>query len=62
MRGRGAIEISEEAVSLLRAASSATIATYLAGAIPLALGVLFFWTDMARNPFAPERLHWNHSA
>ncbi len=51
-----AIGILEEAVHLLRNAGSATLALYLTGAVPFAVGFLFFWTDMARNPFAPERL------
>ena len=57
MKGeRGAVDVLEEAVSLLRAASAATIVTYLVGAIPLAIGMLFFVTDMARDAFAAERL------
>ena len=56
MRERGAIEILEESVSCLRAASSSTIATYLVGAVPFSIGILFFWSDMVRNPFAAERL------
>jgi hypothetical protein len=55
-RERGAIEILEEAVQLLRTAPATSIAVYLAGAIPLLVGLLFFWTDMTRNPFAAERL------
>ena len=58
MKERGAIEILEEAVGLLRTAPAAAIAAYLAGAIPFSLGILFFWADMARNPFAFERLPW----
>ncbi len=46
----------EEAVQVLRTASIASLAVYLAGAIPFFLGFLFFWTDMTRNPFAAERL------
>jgi hypothetical protein len=53
---RGAVEILEEAIQLLRVAPAASIATYLAGAIPFLVGLLFFWTDMTRNPFAAERL------
>ncbi len=56
MRERNAIEILEEAIRLLQSAPAATLAAYLVGAIPFFLGLLFFWTDMARNPFASERL------
>ena len=56
MRERGAIDILEDSIQLLRAAPSAAIAAYLAGAIPFFVGLLFFWTDMSRNPFAAERL------
>lgn len=55
-RAPAAIEILEDAVQLLRTASAATLAVYLAGAVPFLLGVLFFWTEMTRNPFAAERL------
>ena len=56
MRARGSIEILEESIQLLRAAPSAAIAAYLAGAVPFFAGLLFFGTDMSRNPFAAERL------
>jgi len=56
MRQREAVEILEEALQLLRTAPSAAIAAYLAGAIPFLVGLLFFLADMARNPFAAERL------
>jgi hypothetical protein len=56
MQERGAVEILEEAVHLLRGAPPAAMAVYLAGAIPFFVGLLFFWTDMARNPFAAEWL------
>ena len=56
MRERKALEILEESVNLLRAAPSAAVAAYLAGMVPFSLGLLFFLTDMLRNPFAAERL------
>jgi hypothetical protein len=56
MRARGAIEILEESVNLLREAPAAAIAAYLTGAIPFALALLFFFTEMTRSPFASERL------
>lgn len=38
-----AIELVEESVHLLRGAPASTLVTYYAGAVPCALGVLFFW-------------------
>ncbi len=48
----GALETIETAVHLLRVAPAGTLATYYAGALPFVLGLLFFWADMSRNPFA----------
>jgi hypothetical protein len=56
MRELDAIEILEESIQLLRAAPSAAIAAYVTGAVPFFVGLLFFWTDMSRNPFAAERV------
>ena len=56
MRELDAIEILEESIQLLRTAPSTAIAAYLAGAVPFFAGLLFFWTDMSRSPFAAERL------
>ena len=56
MQARGAVEILEESVNLLREAPPAAIAAYLTGAIPFSLGLLFFFTEMIRSPFASERL------
>jgi Domain of unknown function (DUF4129) len=50
--GPGALALIEEAVHLLRVAPLGTLATYHAGALPFVLGLLYFWTDMSRNPFA----------
>lgn len=52
--GPGALEIIETAVHLLRVAPAGTLATYYAGALPFVLGLLFFWADLSRNPFAPQ--------
>ncbi|HEY5041248.1 MAG TPA: hypothetical protein VIK53_04540 [Verrucomicrobiae bacterium] len=54
--GRNAFDLIEEAVHLLRTAPAATLAVYYAGAIPFVLGLLFFWTDMSRSPFAGQHL------
>src|ERR1041385_4539994 len=51
-----ALELIEEAIHLLRAAPLSTIATYYLGALPFVLGLLYFWTDMSRSPFASGHL------
>src|SRR5947208_2892647 len=51
-----AIEILEQAVSLLRNAPAAAIAAYLTGAGPFVVGVLFFLNDMTRGAFAYDHL------
>jgi len=56
MQARGAIEILEESVNLLREAPAAAVAAYLTGSIPFAVALLFFFTEMTRSPFASERL------
>jgi hypothetical protein len=53
---RGAVQIVEEAVALLRTASAGTILTYLFGAVPFQVAFLYFLSEMMRNPFARERL------
>src|SRR6185312_14296609 len=53
---KSAFDLIEEAVHLLRAAPVATLALYYLGAIPFVLGLLFFWADMSRNPYAPRHL------
>jgi hypothetical protein len=55
-RPRGSVQIVEEAVALLRAASSETIFMYLFGAIPFFVAFLYFLSEMMRNPFARESL------
>ena len=52
--GPGALETIEAAVHLLRVAPVVTLATYYAGALPFILGLLFFWADMSRSPFARQ--------
>ena len=51
-----AIEILEQAVSLIRFAPSAAIAAYLAGAVPFMVAMLFFLNDMTRSAFAFDHL------
>lgn len=54
--GRPATELIEEASHLLRAGPISALACYYLGSAPFVLGLLFFWADMSRNPFAPQRL------
>ena len=53
-QGKGAFDLIEEATQLLRTAPVATLAVYYLGAIPFVLGLLFFWADMSRSPFAHQ--------
>ena len=53
---RGAIEILEESVNLLRAAPASAHVAYLAGAVPFLVALLFFLNDMTHSPFASEHL------
>ena len=60
-RARGPFDLLEEATHLLRTAPAATLAVYYLGAVPFVLGLLYFWADMSRSPFAPasrRRLRW----
>jgi hypothetical protein len=55
-QGKGALELLEEATHLLRTAPVAALAAYYLGALPFVLGLLFYWADMSRNPFARQHL------
>jgi hypothetical protein len=55
-QGKGAFDLIEEAAQLLRTAPAAALALYYLGAIPFVLGLLFFWADMSRSPFANQHL------
>ncbi len=46
---RGAIELLEEAVHLLRRGSLGSLACYYIGSLPFFMGLLYFWADMSRN-------------
>ena len=54
--GKGGIDLVEEATHRLRTAPAATLAAYYSGTIPFVLGLLYFWADMSRSPFAPQHL------
>src|SRR4051812_2406045 len=51
-----ALDLIEESFHLLRLASPGTFVAYFVGTLPFVLGVLFFWSDMSRSPFAAQRL------
>src|SRR6266446_3071590 len=53
---RGGLELVEESVHLLRTSPPAALAAYYLGAVPFVLGLLFFWADMSRSPFASQHL------
>lgn len=55
-QGRGAFDLIEEATHVLRTAPAATLAVYYAGAVPFVLGLLYFWADMSRSPFANQHV------
>jgi len=55
-QGKGVIELLEEAVHLLRASGGGSLAAYYVGSLPFVLGLLYFWADMSRSPFAAGRL------
>jgi hypothetical protein len=55
-QGKGGFDLIEEATHLLRTAPAATLAVYYLGAIPFVLGLLYFWADMSRSPFAGQHL------
>jgi small-conductance mechanosensitive channel len=55
-QGKDAFDLIEEATHLLRTAPAATLAVYYLGAIPFVLGLLYFWADMSRSPFANQHL------
>jgi hypothetical protein len=52
---RPALDLIEEAVHLLRTAPARPLLAYYIGAIPFALGLLFFWADMSCGAFARRR-------
>jgi hypothetical protein len=61
MKGKGGLDLCEEAVHLLRLVPTRLIATYYLGSVPFILGLLFFWADMsssatARDHIAPAAL------
>jgi hypothetical protein len=53
---KSAIRILEETVHFLRLAPASLFLYYYLGSLPFVLGVLYFWADMSRSPFAGEHL------
>jgi len=54
--GRKALELVEEATSLLRRAPLECLALYYLGTLPFVLAALYFWADMSRSAAAGEHL------
>lgn len=48
----GALVLAEQSVHLLRRRGGVALACYYVGTLPFILGLLFFWSDMSRNPGA----------
>jgi hypothetical protein len=57
IEGKGALEIAEEAVHLLRLAPARALACYYLGSLPFMLAALYFWADMSKSAFAYGRLY-----
>jgi hypothetical protein len=55
-QAKGALEWIEEATHLLRTSGPGVLAAYYIGALPFVLGLLFFWADMSRSPFAKDHV------
>lgn len=51
---KGAIEVIEEAIHLLRLSPIHLLITYYTGTLPFILGLLYFWADMSRNAYAAK--------
>lgn len=51
---KGAIEILEEAVHILRLSPGSLLGVYYIGSLPFVLALLYFWADMSRNAAAEE--------
>ncbi len=54
--GRGGLELVEESVHLLRMNAGTALAAYYTGSLPFILGLLYFWADMSRSPYAAQHL------
>lgn len=48
----GGLSLSEQSVHLLRRSGAPALVEYYIGSLPFTLGLLYFWSDMSRNPMA----------
>jgi len=55
-QARPALDLIEEAIHLLRTAPSGVLASYFIGTLPFILGLLYFWADMSRSPYARQHV------
>src|SRR5438093_9140038 len=55
-QGRDALDLIEEAIHALRTAPGGALAAYYFGSLPFVLGLLYFWADMSRSPFARQHV------
>src|SRR5271170_1254878 len=54
--GPSGLQLVEEAVHLLRMSGGAALSAYYIGSLPFILGLLYFWADMSRSPYASQHL------
>ena len=54
--GKGALDIIEEVIHVLRRAPFRVVASYYVGTLPFVLGLLFFWADMSKSAYARAHL------
>ncbi|MGD9158292.1 MAG: DUF4129 domain-containing protein [Desulfobacteraceae bacterium] len=55
-RIKGALEIIEEAVFIIRRYFLNLLSVYFIGALPFVTAFLYFWTDMSKSAFAGDRI------
>lgn len=55
-RIKGALEIIEEAVFVIRQNFLSLLSLYYIGALPFVIAFLYFWTDMSKSVFAGDRI------
>ena len=48
----GALSLTEQGVHLLRRNGASALLEYYIGSLPFYLALLYFWSDMSRNPYA----------
>ncbi|MFH1490238.1 MAG: DUF4129 domain-containing protein [Pseudomonadota bacterium] len=54
LKSRTAVELTEEAVHLLRTSPIGILGQYYIGTLPFTLFLLYFWADMSRSAFAGD--------